>query len=456
MTLSLVLLGCAAGEPGTWPLPTAATAAAPSLVVEPAEVDLVQRATCRGPRVGPCTLTWGPAQGPRRTVAVDGGTALLFGDPAGSVVQVTASWTDEAGASVELAAEVELPPAPAWMPARTVTQVSPEAGDEWLLFAMGTTTIDADFDSVVVLIDRDGGLLWYQRSKAGAAATQVRLAADGRSLVYNQQAVRLVEDLGELVAVDWAGDEVWRAAVPWTHHDFDLAPDGTVLAVASDLREVAELGTVAGDQVVKVDPVAGTVTSLVSTWDLFPFVDPGGENGFYAEGVVDWTHANAVRQDPVTGGFLFSLVRMATVLSLDAGGGLLEAWGPESAWEPDDAAFDTQHGFMRGQDGALLGVNIPVSPPRPHVEVVRLEPQEGGWIRTWQQVPAPDIRPASGGGAHELPSGNVLVAWGSAGVVQELAPSGEVLWEIRVGGDSPETVFDAWPVSRDVAGQGVP
>jgi hypothetical protein len=63
----------------------------------------------------------------------------------------------------------------------------------------------------------------------------------------------------------WSGEVVWSCEAP-VHHDFDVEPDGSVLAIAYDDVEIPEIGpdAVTSDRIVRLGP-GGAVTDV---WKL--------------------------------------------------------------------------------------------------------------------------------------------------------------------------------------------
>jgi hypothetical protein len=137
------------------------------------------------------------------------------------------------------------------------------------------------------------------------------------------------------------------------HHGMMTFPDGNILAMGVELREVAKYPTteagpaprgpadVVGDTLYEFQP-DGTVLKSRS---LFAVLDESrtgydGVNGdhwhgFFGMDVKDWSHANGVTWDEANNLVIISLRHQDAVVALDRSSGALR-WilGPHDNWEP--------------------------------------------------------------------------------------------------------------------------
>ena len=177
---------------------------------------------------------------------------------------------------------------------------------------------DSDFLGLVML-DDDAKVVWYHKDLEGSPSP-ISQRPNGNLVYINQPiGVKEITPLGDEVArIDQScidpGNSRW-------HHETILRPDGKVLFLGSEIRDASgDLppghGSQSSDTIHEWDPVAGTLTELVSLHDLIPQTDRTSksdfDSGFFwrgcpvVTGVEDWTHSNAIFVGP-TGNTIVSM-----------------------------------------------------------------------------------------------------------------------------------------------------
>jgi hypothetical protein len=154
-------------------------------------------------------------------------------------------------------------------------------------------------------------------------------------------------------------------------------------------------------------------------------------------------HINSV--EPASGSFLVSLAFTGAVYKISRATGAVR-WklgGTETArsldvvGEPSGSPlFGSQHDARLLPDGTVtLHDNRTLSAFGPRAARYRID-EAARTARFVEQVTEPDV-PSSicCGGARRLPGGNWVASWGFSPIVEELSPSGRVLFRLRFARD---------------------
>ncbi|MFP3944940.1 MAG: arylsulfotransferase family protein [Alphaproteobacteria bacterium] len=275
-----------------------------------------------------------------------------------------------------------------------------------------------------------------------AYSDQVRLMPDG-SLWMLVRTYDTVSNAGGLVRLDRDSRVTWTYAAT-THHDFDLAADGTVYVLTNDTDDVhpddsPHLGGFAILDYIDVVSAGGKRLERISVLECFlnsPYRDylkfeavtPRKYNG-------DILHSNALRLvgpddlDLVPGnGHRHALVSIRTfqvvaLLDLDAKEVVHVLRGPWIRQHDPDVLPDGSIMLFDNLGG--MGSETPS-------RVIRFSPRTGEILWQW---PEPGGRHSLDsyirGSQHPLPNGNVLITESQGARLIEVTPDGEVAWEYR-------------------------
>lgn len=427
---------------------------------------------------------------------------LLTGLRANTRYDVALDATDADGQTVTETTSFTTSELPADLPPLTVDVSKPgEMADGFTLFNVfrwpaGENAPDDEIGWLIA-VDSAGEIVWY-------ATLDHR--TDDLQLLDNGHLIYVGPD-EQIVELDRAGDVVrrWVATglrddpppqgaievpVDTFHHEVEVLPNGNLLTLSTELREITNEQCVAyesdslnvvGDVVVEFDAETGEVVGRISTFDAFDpcrRTDHGFEAGFWNRvygGITtqDWTHANAVFYDEGREEVVVSLRHQDWVVAYDfvPGGddatgsvawvlGAPDAeggYGGHSGFDPVGDPFSWQyhqHAPMLTTTGTLLlydngnlrpGTNFDPDDASgdadlPHTRAVEyaLDP-EGGTVEQVWQWPSPAGYAPFVGDADELANGNVLVTDG--GILEP--PSDAVR--------SPEhrKLAHIWEVSRE-------
>ena len=240
---------------------------------------------------------------------------------------------------------------------------------------------------------------------------------------------------GGLAALDMRGQITERIDAPAAHHFFTRLPDGALLWLENDIREVDGLGMVVGDQVVRRDP-DGSQTILLSLWDhLEVYPSRTWDSGFYTEGL-DWTHANWLSHVAERDAVLLSTAGTDTLFEFDLDGTLRSQFGGEQSagsdtvFEPPDATFGFPHGPHWDGDELLM-----LSTVEGRSEAIGFAVDGSTLSQTWSFGADQEHEVQFLGEVQPLPDGNRLVSWGSKGIIQVVSEEGEVLWEAHTAAE---------------------
>jgi arylsulfate sulfotransferase len=196
---------------------------------------------------------------------------------------------------------------------------------------------------MLLIVDYEGTPLWYYRNDSRVSDFEI---LDNGNIVYVTQDFRVIE-------IDWLGNIVnqWYAAnrpqgpqegairVEGTdtfHHEIDELPNGNLVALGSEWREVDNYYTdeydenaprkkqkVVGDVIVEFERDTGKV---VWSWKAFDYLDPfrigyetfqgyWGRRGF--PGMIDWSHANNLLYDESDDSFIVNFRYQAAAVKID-------------------------------------------------------------------------------------------------------------------------------------------
>lgn len=282
--------------------------------------------------------------------------------------------------------------------------------------------------------------------------------------------------------LNWGGDIVWSAEAQ-VHHDFDIEPDGDVIALAYDEVVMREFGPrpVLSDKLIRLheDGSAEDVWRLsehrheLSRWcseeALTTISDDVPDD--------DWSHMNTVEiidggrasspvggaapdergVDPATGqtrapsrhvafrpGNMLICIRnldFVGVVNPDTGE-IVWGWGPGELDHPhqpsvlpngDVLVFD--NGFFRGWS-----------------RVVEYDPVDEEIVWEYQAPDPYDFYSRGRGSAQELPNGDVLITESAKGRVFEVTRAGEVVWNFlnpEMHGDRRGTLYRSFRYDSD-------
>jgi hypothetical protein len=297
---------------------------------------------------------------------------------------------------------------------------------------------------------------------------------------------------GVIELLDWDGERVWSydyaSNKNLQHHDVEALPNGNLLLLAWEYITEADAlaagrdpklltdGELWPEHVVEIDPGSNEIVWEWRSWDhlvqnhdpsLPSFGDPSTTPGridlnYVTDGGAnDWMHANSVAYDPELDQIVISVRSFHEIWIIDhsitteqargPAGDLLFRWGNPAAHGKGEASprmLFGQHDaewIAPGLDGAgRISVFNNGTLYRPYSTIDEIEPVMNGRSYVlgddgmfaarvarvvWPREPDPTFFAHHTSGAQRLPNGNTLIADGPRGVVFEVTPAGERVWE---------------------------
>lgn len=283
--------------------------------------------------------------------------------------------------------------------------------------------------SGAVVMDTDGAVVWWSLADDRLSVRSI-LSVDGSSIVYNIVAQDLETDDNALVRAPLDGGPVEHIPAPGHHHDFTELPDGTLAYLAYDIRVVDGV-PVYGDRLIEVAR-DGVQTEVFNIWDHVDYV-PGVD----LEAGETWTHANAVDYDPADDTYYIGMRSLSSIWKVQRSTGepVWQLGGSTSDFtlgDPDDA-FVKQHQFERLEDAIVVFDNQSSAVGESRAIELRLDEDAGAADLTWEYTADPALFCYVLGDVDRLDNGNTLVTFTTAGQIDEVSPSGELIWRLNVG-----------------------
>jgi hypothetical protein len=303
-----------------------------------------------------------------------------------------------------------------------------------------------------MILDGDGGLLWFKAVPHGARAADLRVQEyDGQKVLTWWQSPLVSggrHDSGVVIADStYRNLAIVRAGNGYQPdlHAFQITPAGTALftvydAIRCDLRAYGGPadGAVADTLVQEVDLKTGLVRyewhSLdhVALEDSYMPVKPGT-----AKSPWDFFHINAVTEHG--GRLLVDSRNTWAAYDIDARSGRI-VWrvgGKHSSFRmPRSARPAWQHDARQEPDGAISFFDngaTPVVHPQSRVIVLRLDERHmtASLVSSFHHHPKPLIAPSQGD-FQPLPGGDWLVGWGQEPYLSELDAAGNELLDAHL------------------------
>ncbi len=424
----LSLLGCA---------PSVATVTAHEELPSVARVSWETRASGRGwvrlERDGEQLLTT-PLEDSEGTVH----EVLVAGLRHGVEHRLVPGLTQDDGSEEEGEAVVwRAPSAPADLPLFEPVQSSEDLVAGYVLLH----TLSLDGRDAVVVVDREGEVVWYLFVEAGLSVLSVSLSRDLRSVLFTVHATDYVTTGAEIhqVALDGSFHEI--VPVERAHSGVEELPEGGFGYLVKNSEEV-DGGVLLWDEVWEQD-ADGNRRRLFSFTDAFEperFCehydvvipqDDGTEAVYY-----DWTHANSLVLSEDGLSWYVMARHFDGVLKIPRSSGELE-WvlgGPYSDFQIDPEVPPLDHGhFSWLKDGRLLAFDNGNHRMPPFSKLLGYELDEDARLATVFL----DLPDADGsfvewlGDVRETSWGSLLSSWTTRGRVVESTFTGDVLWQLN-------------------------
>jgi hypothetical protein len=280
------------------------------------------------------------------------------------------------------------------------------------------------------IIDREGRVVWAQKTPEHHWTTYQRISRSGTDLMWDEFTFWSNWDQGAGSKVHRSkidGSEVEVTATPGGHHAWAELPDGS-LAWGS-----ATWGT----EVLKVQPPGGEISIL---WDCQAFSKE--------RGIVRTCQSNTLNWDEASDSFLYSFYTTNLVVQIDrTTGTTLRVFGADYgdyAFDPSESAFAWQHGCVFTDTGHLLlsthTTDRPEEEERTVAREYEVDDENMALHQVWSFGADLELNANTAGEAHRLPNGNTLHNYGSYGRIREVTPDGTIVWDVDWRIDLPDDV----------------
>lgn len=272
----------------------------------------------------------------------------------------------------------------------------------------------------VLILNRDGEVVWYRETANSRGSMFPRVSRSGDHLVIDETTLytfsnSLVPTVSRLTL-----DQRHETSVelPNLHYTYDELDDGSFIygSFANDVEFSLE----------RLYPDG----SMERVWDCYPWMRQHEPSTYWA------CAANTVLWRPETNTVLWSMFETSTVAELDLRSGeLVRHFGqiPDGyAFDPPESVFDLQHYPNFTRDGTLM-VSTHIKGDKYEQRAREFVIDDAAQVlrEVWSYGEDSNRYARYAGEATRLDNGNVLMNFGTDGVVQELTDGGEVLWELE-------------------------
>ncbi len=339
--------------------------------------------------------------------------------------------------------EHEVAPQPARLPRfrSLVSGADPVAASGWTLTSV---MLPKENLSWVVIVDRDGDVVWWYPSDPPLMIPTAEPGRDGRSILFGQynHQQRVVE--ASLVRVALDGSRRTTTRTELAHHDFAELPDGTLAWLASDARPATydgeeEPGLIAFDAIMEGAEGGGQATRVFSFHDDYEVSawaacehslrDP------YQLGARDWIHANALVYDEASDDWFIVSRNLDAVWRVDRssrevlwqmGGrdGSFDA-GPDGLWSHPHITHIWDGGLVAFDNGNHY------DPPQSRIVEYAWDESDHTVLLVREYLdPGIDYVPFLGD-VKKLDNGALLASWSTKGLINEISTDGRVVWGVE-------------------------
>lgn len=366
---------------------------------------------------------------PVQVVGVGAQESLLLGVPFATTVTFQVVTDTGAGTLSSESASITTDALPDGMPQPVVLLSDPLKSDtesEWIFMSItetsgGFTAIYSDW--WVFIMNREGDIVWAQKTPSDATSMHPRISHDGTDLLVDH-------------ATFWGGgfdfgasSQIHRMKIdgtitdtydtPGLHHAFTDTADGALVWAANEgTNETLQMRTAAGDS--------------VELWDCRAHLSAVGLSGDCGSNAIFW-------HEP-TDTFLYSFYSLFTMFEISAEGEVTRTFGQlDTAWafDPVDATFWWQHGGYYTDAGTLLvSTYVEESGVDTIVREYALDADSDTLTEVWNFGIGDGLWGEYMGEPHRLAGGNTLHNLGSLARIREATPAGEVVWDVEWDGGS--------------------
>jgi hypothetical protein len=237
--------------------------------------------------------------------------------------------------------------------------------------------------------------------------------------------------------VDWDGNLIWKAEVPYQWHDFQpmanghiifnsIHPDGTLpdefaARVKGGLPGTELNGKITGDSLVEIDRSG----DVVWQWRAYEHLDPELDVACPLVNRIMWPYINSV-WICADGNILLSLRYVGEGIKIAyPSGEVLARYGRgKMSFQHDCRELDNGNILFFDNGDQRQDCNSPS-----YSQVVEIDPATDEVVWSYQADPPWSFYVASCSGSERLPNGNTLICESWPGRLFEVTPEREIVWE---------------------------
>jgi hypothetical protein len=279
--------------------------------------------------------------------------------------------------------------------------------------------------SHLVMLNFDGEVVWSKSSGDADGGKGLGVLPVGGEIQYNR--FEGLWDNGTLNRISLSGKPIETIETLDSHHFFTVGPDGESVWIQHDVQTPEGNNPVVGDRL--MSGTGDNAQVLFSTWEHLTFQSNPSN-------LPEWTHANGIEYSADRNSYLMSTAFADTLIEIDTEGNPLRIIGGYNSADSDyqfdnpDDTFSYPHGVRWTSKGDLLVFSTLDTVSK----IIRyeLDDETGTICKRWEFGADQGYEARLLGEVHELEDGNILVSWGSVGILQVIDPiTNTVLWEVQ-------------------------
>ena len=187
-----------------------------------------------------------------------------------------------------------------------ITEYDPElVHSKDAYFAVAMLRFPSQGNSMLLIIDREGDVVWFMEAANDLTINNPKVSADGTALIWAEWDRPKQEDKGRIKRMSLDGETLTEMNAPFAHHDFIEHADGTVGFLSHEIRDLGNPRMVLTDSIIENEMGSeNDGTTIFSFFDdyLVPFYIPcehaeGTTDHWGLEGDDEWTHSNSLMYD---------------------------------------------------------------------------------------------------------------------------------------------------------------
>ena len=265
------------------------------------------------------------------------------------------------------------------------------------------------------VLDRQGRVVWARKTPMTRWTLYARQSRDGRSLLLDEGSYWAEWDAGAAAKVQRLlldGTELHTYATEGLQHSYDELPQGGLVYGAARVQDEA---------VVRLHE-DGTSEEI---WTCKEGTDAYGAYCF----------SNTVSYDEASGNLLFSNPDANQIAELTLEGQTLALYGTEGyGFQEPTNSFKWQHGSIYDQDGHLLVSTHSNGVAETVVRAYEVDHEAQLLRQVYSFGEGLGLHGEYGGSVVRSEDGYLLQELGSAAVIREASPAGELVWQVEFEG----------------------